>query len=191
MRAMFVLLFIFSLNFIGLAERIKLEDFKEDPERPYFSLYSKNIEIGNGISFNVTGEITSHGNGCIRIANLSLLIYRVGYNVVTYENGLLDVDLIDLDGDGCKDIIISGTLLYNDEKNDVLILRREPIVFIYMFEPKRKEFYCSYRNASFAMDFDWYSDIGDLNRIDSFIKAKRKKAQDENEAMSRQPRAAR
>ena len=191
MRILAVLAFLFVVMGSLWAERLTLDDFKA-AEYPLDSTCSKTIEIGHGIQFQLTGEITARNHGNIKICNLELNVYAYGCDPMKYENGLLDIDFVDLDGDAYKDIVISGTVLYCDEKIEDLVLRREPVVFIYMFMPEKNVFYCTYRNASFSMDVDddnW--DITSPLKIDQSVLAGRKKALEENEVMSKKPRSER
>jgi hypothetical protein len=185
------ILLITVLAATALAERIQYKDFKESPINPNFKIYEKEILIGKGIKLKATALITSRGYGDLEIGNLQLGIYNVNGGVVRYENGLLDVDFIDIDGDGYKDIIVSGTVLYFDEKIDDLVLRREPVVFIYMFNPQSKSFYHAYRNSSSQLDGEGYGEQGIVKKIDKFIDEGRKKAQEENEVMSKKPQSER
>jgi hypothetical protein len=67
-----------------------------------------------------------------------------------YENGLLNIDFADMDGDGKRELLISGIVCFTDEKG-TSVSRREAVVFIYALRGGRtlKEVY---RNTSFRID---------------------------------------
>ena len=63
---------------------------------------------------------------------------------------MLNIDFTDLDGDGKREMVISGIMCFTDEKGDK-VLRREAVVFIYALQPNRT-FKQVYRNTDFRID---------------------------------------
>lgn len=116
--------------------------------------YDEMLQIGPGIKQQAYMKIPQgyRDDGWLKIANLNLNV--CGENLgIGHENAdRLDVDFIDINGDGFKDIVVSGILSYMFDAHNDIILPSEPVVFIYLFDPKKKEFYCAYRNASFKLE---------------------------------------
>jgi len=144
------MLLIFAITLtISFAEKINRSEIV--PRTKEEALYderhwTKKVKISKDIGLNAEIAITRRGNGWFKIANLNLHIGRTGYDSLIYKDGLLDVDFVDINGDGLKDIIISGLMLCPHEQLDI-ILYREAVVFIYLFEPKNKKFNLAYINS--------------------------------------------
>lgn len=148
-----LLIFATTLT-ISFAEKINRSEIV--PRTKEEALYderhwSKKVEISKDIMLKADMEITRRGNGWLKIANLDLHVGRSGYDSLIYKDELLDVDFVDINGDGFKDIIISGLMLYPHEQLDI-ILYREAVVFIYLFEPKNKKFNLAYINSSCRLE---------------------------------------
>jgi hypothetical protein len=188
MTRVLVFLFFLSVTCTTFADRITKENIKDNPNDPNERCCEKEINIGGSIKLKATISITSHGNGWMKVANLNLYVYGGAHSVAVYEPMLMDIDFVDIDGDGFKDLVISGNVLYYDNET---LLRREPVVFIYMFNSQRKEFYCAYRKASYSLDRIPYDDIENIDLIDKHIKDGQKKAQEENEEISKKPKSER
>jgi hypothetical protein len=67
-----------------------------------------------------------------------------------YEGEMLKVEFADLDGDGRREMVISGLVCFTDQKGDH-VLRREAVVFIYALQPDRT-FKQVYRNTDVRID---------------------------------------
>jgi hypothetical protein len=67
-----------------------------------------------------------------------------------YEGEMLKVEFADLDGDGRREMVISGLVCFTDQKVD-RVLRREAVVFIYALQPDRT-FKQVYRNTDVRID---------------------------------------
>jgi hypothetical protein len=184
MRKTYVILFLVLYGFCLFAVRITKSEILGAYDKE--GGLKKTIIIGDNIKLIANIQMTPRGNGGLRIANLDLHVYDSYHDVAYYENDLLDIDFIDINKDGYKDIIVSGIVCYEHDKKNI-ILCREPVVFIYMFSPKKKKFFLSYRNASFKLEdgatgarlIDGYPKL-----IDKAIKEGRKEAQEDNEAQS-------
>ena len=177
-----IILLILSLGMLGLSceAKIKIEDFVDADNKLDWKIYEREVFISQGISFHAKIVITSKGNGSMKIANLKMLkVYDDHMDGNVYENGLFDIDFIDLNADRYKDMVISGNVIYTDEKDEKTIFI-EPVVFIYLFFPEKKKFVLSYRNASFSLDkHDAISGLGNEETV-NLIQSKRKEALKEN-----------
>lgn len=91
---------------------------------------------------------TIFDGGVLTIGTQCFYIYSGIDSNVHYTGGSLDVDLIDLNGDGERDLIISGIVNYTGEE-DSEIYAQENVVFIYYCNMKRGEFIEGYKKASF------------------------------------------
>lgn len=201
MKKIYAVSFWMICSFFPLfAERIQIADFKESSLYCNVKIYEKEIVIGKGVKFTAKMEISARGNGILDFANLRLKIHDADPDIIFYENDLLDTDFIDIDGDGYKDIIISGIVCYVDDKNSDLVLKRESVVYIYMFSPAKKIFYLTYRDASFFIDMNREHEgpswggvemWGEPERVNRGVSKGRQQAQKENEIMSQTPRSKR
>ena len=118
MKTLYILGILVTVYTNSFAEKIRLGDLTVNQEE-YSHIdytYDKKILIGEGLPYSAKMEITDRGNGWLKIANLDLHVGRSGYDSLIYKNGLLDVDFIDINGDGFKDIVISGLALYSHEQ---------------------------------------------------------------------------
>jgi hypothetical protein len=86
----------------------------------------------------------------LEISNLKLHVFDSHDNGAFYEDGLLNIEFADLDGDGKRELVISGLVCFTDEKGDK-VLRREAVVFIYALQPNRT-FKQVYRNTDVRLD---------------------------------------
>jgi hypothetical protein len=110
----------------------------------------KEVVMAAGVKMSATIEVTAKGNGSLRIGNLNLRIFDSHNDGSYYEGEMLGVDFADLDGDGKRELVISGIVCLTDEKGDK-VLRREAVVFIYALQPNRT-FKQIYRNTEFRLD---------------------------------------
>lgn len=68
------------------------------------------ISLRRDIIIKSKAEMTEKGNGTLQLGNLLLRIYDRHDDGLVYENGLLKLDFIDLDGDSIDEAIVSGVL---------------------------------------------------------------------------------
>ena len=61
------------------------------------------------------------------------------------------IEFADIDQDGWKDLVITGTVDYMDEKLDI-VRETEQFTFIYKYFPKTNSFRQTYRHASFDLE---------------------------------------
>jgi len=128
---------------------VKRSDLKQ------YSLYGEEkwdglVNIGKGIQLKAKIDVTRRGNGGLIIANLDLKVHDSNPALGLYEDSLLYIDLSDFNADGYRDLIISGRVLYYHEQRDE-VLEKENVVFIYMFNPEKKQFKRCYKKASFDL----------------------------------------
>lgn len=145
------LLCILCLSSVAWADSISRKDFyypakaMQGEER-----YEKKFSLGVGVSADVTIDVTAKGNGYMSLLNLRLKVFDEHDDGAIYEGGLLHIDFVDLDGDGFKDLVISGLVIYTGEK-ETSPRSSEPVVFIYHLEPKQRKFKLVYKRASFDL----------------------------------------
>ncbi len=107
------------------------------------SLYSKSIENGDapqegkillaqGHELLYQVEVSSKGNGTLKIGGLSIRTYDNHDDGVLYEGGALQHQFIDIDEDGDLDLIVSGIATITTDKG--IFLRREAIVSIFLYD---------------------------------------------------------
>lgn len=109
------------------------------------------IQIGPSTKMPARIEVTSKGNGSLEIGNLYLKIYDGHEDLSTYEKSMLRTVFVDINADGYRDLLVSGRVLYFDEKGDDVI-KTENVLFAYHFDPKSKQFRETHRQATFSID---------------------------------------
>jgi hypothetical protein len=138
------------------AQLITQAGMQQDPDGGYGDQIKKQtIDLGHGVRFDAVMTSTARGNGTMSVANLKLWVFDAGYDAAGYAGGMPTVDFADIDGDGYKDLIVSGIAEYlskNDEAKKDEVGEREPFVFIYRFNPTAKRFKLAYRQASFDLE---------------------------------------
>src|SRR6185369_2717906 len=97
------------------------------------------VAFGVGLTFEAYIEITAKGNGFLKMANLNLKVFDSHDDGIYYENGLLKIDFPDLDSDGRREMVISGTICFTQEKTGQ-ITRREPVVYIFRLSSDSRRF---------------------------------------------------
>lgn len=111
---------------------------------------TKEVAFAPGVKFLARVEVTAKGNGFLRLANLNLKVFDDHNDGVYYEDEMLNIDFVDIDGNGKRDIVISGIVCFTDEKGD-RVVRREAVVFIYALQAN-KTFKEVYHNTDFRLD---------------------------------------
>src|SRR5260370_41219793 len=107
----------------------------------------KKVVLAPNIKMTATIEVTTKGNGLLQIGNLRLAVYDSHDDGIYYENWLLNIDFADIDGDGKREMLISGIVCFTDDKGDK-VLRREAVVYIYKLQSNNR-FKQVYKNTSF------------------------------------------
>lgn len=102
---------------------------------------SLNLSVQVSYSLKVIGNfsITSKGNGVLQVPGVNIRLYDGHDDGVVFDSFLLNNELVDVDGDGFKDIVLWGTSILYDDKDDKEIGRR-PVLSIFRFDPKTKKF---------------------------------------------------
>ena len=132
-------------------ERISRNDLKPLKDgMPGEEGLQREVVLAPGVKMTAAIEVTAKGNGSLRIGNLNLKVFDSHDDGSYYENGLLNIDFADIDGDGKRELLISGIVCFTDEKGGK-VLRREAVVFIYALQPNRT-FKQIYRNTDIRLD---------------------------------------
>lgn len=116
---------------------LKLSEFQTSKENPALMSgemrFEHTFELGKDRSLPVVVEVTSKGNGIMRALNVEFPVYKSHDDGDLFRNCLLDVELIDVDGDKYKDMIVYGIVDHTDEKSGKII-SSEPILAIYHYD---------------------------------------------------------
>jgi len=132
-------------------EKVRFSDLKPAKDgMPGEKEWSKDITISSNVIFHARIEVTNKGNGTLEIANLKLHVVDSHDNGVYYQEWMLNIDFVDLNGDGKRAMVISGIVCFTDEKGDK-VMRREAVVYIYALQSDRT-FKQVYRNTDFRID---------------------------------------
>ena len=119
----------------GEIERIRRSDLKPAKHgMPGEEEVTKEVVVAPNVKLVAKIEVSAKGNGSLRMANLDLKIFDDHDDGIYYENEMLYIDFSDIDGDGNRELLISGIVCFTDEKGDK-VLRREAVVFIYALQP--------------------------------------------------------
>ena len=149
MYRIIVLLYFCFINLL-VSQTIKKEDLKYSKETGDLYL-EKKIKISDTVETTIMLELTSKGNGLLQILGETLHIYDSHNDQAFYENGMLLVSFIDLDKNGFKDLLISGTVCYTSEESDEIIFK-EQVHFIYKFVKAEQKYVEFFRRASFELE---------------------------------------
>lgn len=112
----------------------------------------KELVLATNLKMTAAIKVTTKGNGRMRIGNLNLKVYDSHDDGSYYENGLLSIDIPDINGDGTCELVISGIVCFTDEKGK-MITRREAVVFIYVLQ-SNQTFKQVYRNTDIDIDMN-------------------------------------
>ena len=121
--------------FADSVDRISRTDLKPAEDgMPGEKMFEKNIALANGIKMQARIDVTPKGIGYLQIGNLNVKVFDSHKDGGYYENEMLNIDFVDIAGDGKKDLVISGIACYTGEKDDS-VLCREAVVLIYTLLP--------------------------------------------------------
>jgi len=87
----------------------------------------------------------------LSIGGQKFYIYSALNSDVLFKNNELDVKFLDLNGDGCLDLLISGIVNYTS-KIDYEIYEQENVVFIYLCNLKKQRFDLEFKKATFDLE---------------------------------------
>lgn len=97
----------------------------------------KNIEIGEDVTVSIEFAISSKGNGGIELPGIFLVrLYDKHDDLSYFKNGLLNNELIDLNSDGYKDILLWGTAVKSDDEGNNL--GEVSVLAVLVYSPKDK-----------------------------------------------------
>jgi hypothetical protein len=111
----------------------------------------QHIEMCRGRTLDAVVEVTAKGNGILAVGNLKLRVYDAHDDGAVYANDMATVEFVDLDGDGCKELIVTGALCHHGEKDDA-IRSVEPFAFIYKFDANSESFRLLFKRSTFSID---------------------------------------
>ena len=116
-----------------------LENKFQEPGTSETDSLKLNVQVS--VSLTVTGyfSITSKGNGELKVPGANIRLYDSHDDGVVFDGFLLNNELVDVDGDEFKDIVLWGTSILYDDNDDKEISRR-PVLSIFRFEPKTNKF---------------------------------------------------
>lgn len=110
------------------------------------------IEVDQTTQLPASIEVSSKGNGVLRIANLELKVYDDHDNGVVFKDAMGHIEFADLNDDGAKDLIIFGEVQYTAEDGPPRILREEQYLFIYTYDKVSRGFRRTYAKADFKLE---------------------------------------
>jgi len=113
--------------------------------------WSKSVALGAGVFLPAELEVSQKGNGLLKIANLSLHVMDSQNDGAMFDNQLLTIQLLDLNGDGFQDLRILGRARWYDEETEQS-KRSEAVQFIYTYNPITKTFTKTSQQAYFNLE---------------------------------------
>jgi len=126
---------------------IEMKDFVWPSDSiPGEQRYERVIEIGHGVSTRAVIEVTSKGNGILKIGDLRLRVYDDHDDGAYYLGSLLHIEFADVNGDDYRDMVISGIVSHGGEK-EWEERKMESLVFIYRYDVERSTFVLVYRKG--------------------------------------------
>jgi hypothetical protein len=107
--------------------------------------YMKSIQVSSKIAIDATLNVTAKGNGILDFANLHLKVFDDYHDEQVFDHeGLLHVEFVDVDGDGFKDLVISGIVRHMGEKESDPV-SEEALVSVYLYDKSNGEYRLAYR----------------------------------------------
>ncbi|MBA6302357.1 hypothetical protein [Colwellia sp. MB02u-14] len=101
------------------------------------NVIDKNIQIGANTNISIEFGITSKGNGGIELPGIFLLrLYDMHGDLSYFKDGLLNNELIDINSDGYKDILLWGTAIKSDDDGNNL--GEVSVLAVLVYSPKDK-----------------------------------------------------
>ena len=117
------LILSFQLQAEELISQSEIELIKANSkfDSPSTNVINKQIEIGSNTTISIEFGITSKGNGGIELPGIFMLRLSDKHADLRYfKNGLLILELIDINSDGYKDILLWGTAIKSDDEGNNL-----------------------------------------------------------------------
>lgn len=140
MRILSILLFLLSFS-VNSEELISFEFLTKLKSQESISPSQKLIiDFGLGLQIPIDFGITSKGNGGFSLPGLFLIrVYDRHDDGSYFKSGLLQNELLDIDEDGYKEILLWGVAIKTDE-NSERIIGEIPVVAIIKYDSKAKIF---------------------------------------------------
>jgi len=143
--------FVLIVSVTADGQVLTARDHQVDPNgMPNERIRERNIEIGRGVTLRAVVEETAKGNGTLLVGNLRLKIVDEHDDGAVYAGVMPHVEFADFDGDGYRDLVVSGVVEYTDEKGKE-ILDCESFVFLYRYDVQSKGFKMTFKRASFDL----------------------------------------
>jgi len=140
----------------------------------------ESVLLSKGVIIDVVFEEFQNGNGSMSIDGQIFFIFDNHGDGASYNNGLLDVQFIDLDDDGFLDLICSGVVEFTGEI-DQEVYEKESVVFIYIYNQMQKKYALKYKKASFDLEAagdssnQWWTRFYSMDKYEKFRKLDEKK----------------
>ncbi|RXF00414.1 hypothetical protein [Pseudoalteromonas phenolica] len=100
-------------------------------------ILSKSLIIGDGVKVSYEFEITSKGNGAVILPGILLRLYDSYEDLSYFKNGLLNNEVLDVNSDGYKDILLWGTALTFDDDGNSLGEKEVVAVLVYSIKEQK------------------------------------------------------
>jgi len=101
---------------------------------------NKVLAIGSNVNVPIEFSITSKGNGGFSLPGLFLIrIYDQHDDTVYFKSGLLKNELVDIDSNGYKELLLWGVAVRSDEETEKVIAE-VPVVAIIKYDLESKLF---------------------------------------------------
>jgi len=117
---------------------LNLEEFQTSKTNPSLMPGERHFErpydLGRGRSMPIIVDVTAKGNGVMRALNAEFPVYDMHDDGNLFRNGLLTVELADLDGDGFKDLIVFGVVDFTEEKSG-RVTSGQSLVAVFHYDP--------------------------------------------------------
>ena len=126
----------------AVVEAIPLEiTLQEDIEgMPGEMFWKGQFQVADGKAIPASVSVTSKGNGILKFPGGSVKVYDSHDDGEVIDGFMLDIDLIDLNRDGLRDIVISGVTLVVGDGEDIHKRHRQ-VLKIYIYDKNQEEYY--------------------------------------------------
>lgn len=113
-----LIIVIFAMFSVSSFATEELKDLISQAARSDNEFYTQ-LELSSDISLPATIRVSTKGNGSLSVANLRLKVYDSHGDTRIYDNSDIKINLVDLDGDNLKELLLSGIVIYTGEKGDI------------------------------------------------------------------------
>lgn len=98
----------------------------------------REVQLGPGHACRALLDVTSNGNGVLYLSGFRIRVYDVHDNGVVHSPGMLISILMDVDGDGYRDLIVAGEAAVTDEAGTSI--DRRQISQVHLYSPATRSF---------------------------------------------------